>query len=607
MSRRAKTALLALAFAAVGCARSPAPATPGPRIPPLYQPPAEASAPTVDDVSRVRGLPPGAHVEIETLDGDAFARALHREDKATEWSAHFADLFLSTLSMASPASGAGAAAQRSYEDAVGGFYDARAKKLYLRRNASAPTTAALLAHEEEHALQDRFFGIPEFVKLGDADQMLAAKALFEGDATLTSTMLALHRRGSSYALTVAALARASEADYAKAAATASARERVPALSQATVNWPYERGATFVAQLAESGGWALVNAAMRNPPQTTEQVLHVEKYLAGERAVGIRPIEAPDGYMSVASGRMGELQTRYFLAECVLPHDAEEAARDWGGDAFLIATQGPRSALLWSTAWDDERAAARFYDALTARKRCPGGEKPPFVALHEGTRVAFVQGLDDDETRAREARKLLTLVGRALPPLAPFADVKLAVHPPMPLDFAHRGRVEQERFTDPTLGVASVLRDMKPLKDDGYELLATNGDARVGIASRWAPPSTELREALLSALVDGVRKVFPAGHAFDLGTSRVQTASGSVDTRTVRVEDKRVVRLGLLPVCEGRMTIVLVTSWTPGTVSGEPSADAWLKEVSVSDASPACEALKTLRDPNDVSPGSYGSR
>jgi len=604
MTQRALLLAAALSIAAFGCA-PPSRAPSVPSWPPLYRGAPGLAPPTIEEVSLARGFPLGARVETETLDHDAFVRALRRQEKVSDWTAQYADLYLSALSMAKPSSGAGAAAQRSYDESVSGFYDPGARKLYLRRDTNERPLAGevTLAHEEEHALQDRFFGIPDFAELGDADQALAAKALFEGDATLTSALLHHHRTGLSDAVILAVLARLSDADYAKAEGKTSAREEVPALARATATWPVRRGATFAALLAASGGWQLLNAALRSPPQTTEQVLHIEKYVAGERAIEVRAPGAPDGYLAVEHGRMGELQARYFLAECVATSRAEEAASGWGGDAFQIATQGPRSALLWSTVWDDERAAERFLDALDARKACPGGDKPPFAAVREGARVAFVQGLDDDATRAREARKLLTLVEERPPSLPPLGEVRLALRPPVPLDFAHRGHVERGRFVDPVVGLESDLGGMTLLADDGYELLATDGAARVGATVRWAPPSDALRTSLLDAIVGAAFTSLPPGHVFDLGTSRVALASSaSVEARTIRVSDKRIIRLALVPVCAGGMTIALAMSWDPKSPGGERATDAWLRSVRASDASPACDALKTLRDPKDAPSG-----
>jgi hypothetical protein len=69
------------------------------------------------------------------------------------------------------------------------------------------------------------------------------------------------------------------------------------------------------------------------------VLHIEKYIAGERAVEVETPSPVEGYALVEHGRMGELQTRYVLADCVTDAEAATAASGWGGDAYAIIARG----------------------------------------------------------------------------------------------------------------------------------------------------------------------------------------------------------------------------------------------------------------------------
>ena len=45
--------------------------------------------------------------------------------------------------------------------------------------------------------------------------------------------------------------------------------------------PYIYGTLFVHALRRRGGWDAVNRAWDDPPTTSEQILHVDKWLAHE--------------------------------------------------------------------------------------------------------------------------------------------------------------------------------------------------------------------------------------------------------------------------------------------------------------------------------------
>jgi hypothetical protein len=358
---------------------------------PIYAlPSAQPSADqTLAELSHLRHLPPSAPVEIETVDDAGFLRAFHAmqasQDRGGKGMA-----YVNAFGLAAASTDVTAMARRLADDGLDGFYDPRTRKLYVRQRAKPDPSGAArltLAHEEEHALQDRFFGIPDMTAIGDMDESLAVHAVFEGDATVASVVLDLTRQGETSAEAIARIARIADDDEVLHRASAIGKSsNAPSLLSAQMAWPYIGGSAFVAELAASGGWSLVNVAMRNPPKTTEQVLHVEKYVAGEAAIDVRAPAAPEGYAPLELGRMGELQTRFLLAQCMTDAKAREASRDWGGDAFMIAAQGSQRAVLWSTVWDTDGAAGRFAAALEARRSCArNGAKDPFTVVRDGTR------------------------------------------------------------------------------------------------------------------------------------------------------------------------------------------------------------------------------
>ena len=98
------------------------------------------------------------------------------------------------------------------------------------------------------------------------------------------------------------------------------------------------GLALVDDIVARGGEAALNAAFDDPPTTSEQVLHPEKFAVREPVV---PLDEPpaDGTLLWA-GVTGEYTTGQMLG-AVLPDDwADSAAAGWGNDKGVIWMQTP---------------------------------------------------------------------------------------------------------------------------------------------------------------------------------------------------------------------------------------------------------------------------
>ena len=136
----------------------------------------------------------------------------------------------------------------------------------------------------------------------------------------------------------------------------------PYIATRTFVFPFADGVDFAVQL---GGWGAINQALKTPPASTEQVLHLEKYAAGEMPIGI---EMPDlgwvlgdGWKHVRTGVLGELFITAWLETDFSPQAASIAAAGWGGDAYSLF-EGPdgQGVLVLATEWDSEQDAEEFF-------------------------------------------------------------------------------------------------------------------------------------------------------------------------------------------------------------------------------------------------------
>jgi len=123
--------------------------------------------------------------------------------------------------------------------------------------------------------------------------------------------------------------------------------------------PYTDGLRFVHALRRRGGWAAVDEAWKHPPTTTEQLLHVDKYLAHEPAESIDLPQPPPGaaYRSVYEDVLGEQGVRMAWEQWLPRSAAAVAASGWAGDRAVLYRASTTSeevgqyALAWRVRFD----------------------------------------------------------------------------------------------------------------------------------------------------------------------------------------------------------------------------------------------------------------
>lgn len=306
---------------------------------------------------------------------------------------------------------------------VAGYYDPKAQQFYLADWIELEGQKPVMAHELTHALQDQHFNLNRFEKWpkGESDSELAAHALIEGDATLAMTLY-------MYKNPLAAL----RAIAAQEIATEQFKQAPRALRESLL-FPYEEGSAWATQLYRRGGWEMVSEAFSKLPQSTEQILHAEKYFAREapQKLTLPDFKAVLGptWNRIDSDVNGEWGFYLILDEFL--NDATEsqrAAAGWGGDRFAIyETRKPDQVLVAQlTAWDTALDATEFFETYATRttKRYPEakesrsktarGERVAWetpnggvVMELKGSRVAIFEGIP----QGTKANRLLRLMWR----------------------------------------------------------------------------------------------------------------------------------------------------------------------------------------------------
>ena len=260
-----------------------------------------------------------------------------------------------------------------YSEQIAGYYDSETEELYLVIETSeeelGPLDEITLAHEFTHAIQQQHFDIQAMLEAveDNSDASSALVALVEGDASAAQFR---------YMFTSFTREQQMEALVGSGDVDTSALDSTPYILQQSLAFPYVQGLAFVSALFSApSDWDAINEAYSDPPASTEQVLHPEKYIERDAPV---PVFLPEiaaalgeGWENVYSDVMGEFLLKTYLETRTTTITAADAAAGWGGDRFaLLRGPGGENALVALLVWDTRKDAREFLDAMTASDSVP---------------------------------------------------------------------------------------------------------------------------------------------------------------------------------------------------------------------------------------------
>jgi len=250
-----------------------------------------------------------------------------------------------------------------YANEIAGFYDSKKNSMVLAADLSKDAERITLYHELVHALQDQYSEISDAVgkrEEEDSDAKAARHAVLEGDATSAMIDVLAADRGLKPVRVTPEMLLANSV-ITKGAAHL---EGVPPVLKRSMLAPYVDGLGFVVALRDRGGYPAVDRALKELPVSTEQILHVEKFLAKEPVLALPAIPGAPGLGEVLfRDVIGEQALRIAFEDGMSARAASAAASDWGGDRLAVFSAGEQRAVRWHLVFDSEPAAWRAMDAL----------------------------------------------------------------------------------------------------------------------------------------------------------------------------------------------------------------------------------------------------
>jgi hypothetical protein len=328
-----------------------------------------------------------------------------------------------------------------YSEEVAAFYDPKTKTMHLIEEPQTEVKKSpsflerlfgakdafdkdenktVIAHELTHALADQNYDIDALQKAAkkDDDRELALSALIEGEATLTMVGTSMddwdgseivHFPAENLEWTFNLMT-----PFLSFLGGGKALRDAPPIITESMTFPYFKGMVYCAKLTNQGGWAAIDEAYKNPPLSTEQILHPEKYAAKPdlpTIIDLGQLNPGAGWKEVGRNVLGELQLLILLRK----HGGKAAAAGWDGDRYAVF-EGPKNrlGLVWFSTWDSDDDAREFAQAYVHYQTSKEGNigQPPkpipdsvwrnladglFVVERRGKDVAVVEGFSPQAT------------------------------------------------------------------------------------------------------------------------------------------------------------------------------------------------------------------
>jgi hypothetical protein len=256
-----------------------------------------------------------------------------------------------------------------YTSQIGGYYDPKAERYVMPTWVPEVLQAPTAIHELTHALQDQYYDLDSFndPKKFTVDQVLARAALVEGDAM--AVMVDYQRKEIGQA----SIQKEVSVDSLVLQQSLSLM-LIPQFKAAPYSigysmlFPYTSGLRFVHTVLKQGGWKAIDQAFIDPPKSTEEVLHPEKFDAPES--DFREIKDEEAIALTNSSdakvefstTLGEFTLGLMLGTHIPKDQATKAAAGWAGDRTLIVKKGSTRGVLLYTEWDSPEEAKEFYEA-----------------------------------------------------------------------------------------------------------------------------------------------------------------------------------------------------------------------------------------------------
>lgn len=245
------------------------------------------------------------------------------------------------------------------------FYDYQRKKLFIMKGDTGESALMALSHELGHALADQNFHLEKYIKEnseGD-DAATARQAVMEGQASWLMAAYVHQRSGLGTDVPEATITVVANS-LDEGATDFPVYKQSPLYIRESLVFPYKAGMLFQDAVYRKMGKASFAEVFKNPPVSTQQIMHPELYLAhtDPKMPGLPKLPEPKHYRKLADGTMGEFDIRVMLRQYGSDELADQLGPALAGSQFTLFEdkREKNPVLVWATEWSSAGKAQEFF-------------------------------------------------------------------------------------------------------------------------------------------------------------------------------------------------------------------------------------------------------
>ena len=267
-----------------------------------------------------------------------------------------------------------------YTSQLAGYYDKDNKFYAMADWLSLGMQTPITVHEFTHSLQDQHYNLTRLLdeEPTTTDETLARLALAEGDAAAVMFDYMNKKRGMPALADQKSVSSFALSSILSAVISTNSSD-APRSLQSLLIFPYLSGLGFVHALLLHDGYPAVDAAYSNPPVSTKEILHPEKYAGRisadeseqktETEISATPKFINNKYNtpSVYTDTLGEFMISSLLNNYISPIVASQAAIGWKNDKLSLyqLSDNPKKFLLvWGIALETDADAETLFSSLS---------------------------------------------------------------------------------------------------------------------------------------------------------------------------------------------------------------------------------------------------